>query len=106
MIVGTLICALAFLLGAYLLEGVEIKDFWQALIVAIVVAVLDMTLGNFLRILSLGLLSWGIFNWLLNAIIIQVADWFLPHFKVRNFWWALGLSAVVSIAGSIMHMIV
>ncbi len=106
MIINILICALAFMFGAYILKGVEIKDFWQALLVAVVVGLLDISLGNFLRIVSLGLLSWGIFNWLLNAIVIQVADWFLPQFKVKNFWWALALSAVVSIAASIMESIV
>ena len=99
--IDILICALAFLLGAYLLTGVEIKDFWQALLVALVVAVLDFTLGNFLKIITLGLLGWGIFNWLLNAVIIMIADYFLPHFKVKNFWWALILAALVSIVSSI-----
>jgi len=99
--IDIIIAALAFLLGSYILSGVEIKNFWQALIVAIVVAVLDFTVGNFLKIITLGLLSWGIFNWLLNAVIIMIADWFLNEFKVKNFWWALILAAVVSIVSSI-----
>jgi len=106
MILNILVCALAFMFGAYILTGVEIKDYWQALLVAVVVALLDVTLGNFLRIVSLGLLSWGIFNWLLNALLILVADWFLPDFKVKNFWWALILSAIVSIAAGIMKGII
>lgn len=105
MILELLISAVAFILGAYLLSGVEIKDFLQALLVAIVVAVLDFTVGNFLKIVTLGLLSWGIFNWLLNAIIIQIADWFLPQFKVKNFWWALALAAIVSLASGLMSSI-
>lgn len=105
MILELLISAVAFILGAYLLSGVEIKDFLQALLVAIVVAVLDFTVGNFLKIVTLGLLSWGIFNWLLNAIIIQIADWFLPQFKVKNFWWALALAAIVSLASGLMNSI-
>ena len=99
--IDIIIAALAFLLGSYILSGVEIKNFWQALIVALLVAVLDFTVGNFLKIITLGLLSWGIFNWLLNAVIIMIADWFLNEFKVKNFWWALILAAVVSIVSSI-----
>ena len=101
MIINIVICGLAFFLGAYLLSGFEIKDIWQALLVAIVVAVLNITLGTFLKIVTLGLLSWGIFNWLLNAILILVADWFLPNFKVKNLWWALALAAIVSIVASV-----
>ncbi len=102
MIINILISSVAFFLGAYLLPGVQIKNFIQALIVAIVVAVLSVTVGNFLKLVTLGLLSYGIFNWLLNAIIIQIADYFLPDFKVKNFWWALALAAIVSITNSVI----
>ena len=105
-IINILITSVAFYIGGYLLSGVEMKDFLQCIIVALVVGFLDVTLGTFLKIATLGLLSLGIFNWLLNAILIQVSDWFLPGFKVKNFWWALGLAAVVSIASSLLKGLV
>jgi len=104
-IIKILIGATSFYIGAMILKGVDIKSFVQALIVAIVVAVLDVTLGTVLKIVTLGILSLGIFSWLLNAILIQVADWFLPGFKVKNFWWALGLAAIVSIVGGVLSAI-
>ncbi len=97
-IIEFLICAAAFLGGAQFLRGVHIESYVQALVVVAVVAVLDMTLGTVLKIASLGILSFSVFNWFLNAILLQVADWFLPEFKVDNFWWALGLAAFVSVA--------
>lgn len=105
MIINLLLSALAFLIGAYLLSGVDIEDYLQALLVALVVAILDITLGSFLKIISLGLLSLGIFNWLLNAVLIQIADWFLPKFKVKNFWYALALAAIVSIVSSAVKVL-
>lgn len=102
-IINVFATSVAFYLGGYILSGIEMKDFMQCIIVALVVGFLDITLGTFLKIITLGILSLGIFNWLLNAILIQVADWFLPGFKVKNFWWALGLAALVSIAGSIIR---
>jgi len=104
-ILNILIGGAAFMIGSFLLRGVEIKSFWQAICVAIVVAVLDFTLGTFLKIVTLGILSLGIFTWFLNAILIQVADWFLPKFQVKNFWWALALAAVVSISTGILSSI-
>lgn len=101
-IINILATSIAFYLGGYLLSGVEMKDFIQCIIVAVVVGLLGVTLGTFLKIVTLGLFSLGIFTWLLNAILIQVADWFLPGFKVKNFWWALALAAIVSITGSII----
>lgn len=102
-IINILVGAIAFFLGAQLLKGVEVKSFFQCILVAIVVAFLDFTLGNALKIVTLGLLSIGIFNWFLNAVLIQIADYFLSGFKVKNFWWALGLAAIVSIATGILE---
>jgi putative membrane protein len=106
MIVNIIIGSVAFYVGGMLLSGVQMKSVLQCVIVAIVIGILDFTLGNFLRIVSLGILTLGIFNWLLNAILIQVADWFLPGFKVKNFWWALGLAAIVSIVSGLLSKII
>jgi len=102
LIIGVLIAAVAFFIGGKLLPGVTLESFVQSICVAIVVGLLDITLGTVLKIVTLGILSLGIFTWLLNAIIIQVADWFLPGFRVKNFWWALGLAAVVSLTSGVI----
>jgi len=101
-IINVLGAGVSFYLGGMILSGVEMKNFLQCIIVALLVGFLDVTLGSFLKIVTLGFLSLGIFTWLLNAILIQVADWFLPGFRVNNFWWALGLAAIVSITSGIM----
>ena len=104
-IVNLLVAALAFYIGGLLLSGVSMKSFVQSIVVALVVALLDITLGTVLKIATLGILSLSIFSWLLNAILIQVADWFLPGFEVKNFWWALGLAAIVSIASGLLSSV-
>jgi len=101
-LINVLIAAAAFFIGGKILSGVEMKDFLQCILVALVVGFLDITLGTFLKIITLGLLSFSVFTWFLNAILILVADWFLPGFKVKNFWWALGLAAIVSIASGFL----
>jgi len=104
-LIAILINAIAFFLGARLLSGVVIKQFINAVIVDIVIAVLNVTLGLVLKIVTLGLLSLGIFTLLLDAILIQVADYFLKDFEVKNFWWALALAAVVSIVSGLISSI-
>lgn len=94
--------AVAFYFGAQLLSGVKISSFVEALFVAVAIAVLNVTLGIFLKIVTLGILSLGIFTWLLDAILIQVADYFLKGIEVKNFWWALALAAVVSFIDGII----
>ena len=73
MILSIIVAGVAFLIGAALLSGVSMKSIPQAFLVAIVVAVLDATLGTFLKIVTLGILSLGIFNWLLNACLLYTS---------------------------------
>jgi len=71
-IISALVTGAAFFIGGKLLSGVTIRSYVQAILIAIVVAVLDVTLGTVLKIVTLGILSLGIFTWLLNAILILV----------------------------------
>ena len=102
LIINILINALAFYIGAQLLSGVTIKNFVYAILVALVVGVLNITLGVGLKIVTLGLLSIGVFTLLLDAILILVADWFLKDFEVKNFWWALILAAIVAVIDGVV----
>ena len=97
LLINILISAAAFFIGAQLLSGVTIKNFLSAIVVAIAVAILNFTLGTVLKILTLGLLSFGIFTLFLDAVLILVADWFLKDFEVKNFWWALALAGIIAL---------
>lgn len=104
-IITILVNAIALFLGARLLSGVTIGNFVSAIVVAIVIAILNVSLGVLLKIITLGLLSVGVFTLLLDAILIQVADYFLKDFKVKNFWWALALAAVVAVINAVIGSI-
>ena len=101
LVINILISAIAFFIGAQLLNGVTVKNFLSAIFVAVVIGVLNITLGVALKIITLGLLSMGIFTLFLDAILILVADWFLEDFEVKNFWWALGLATIVAIISGV-----
>lgn len=105
-ILNIVITAAAFFAGAKLLSGVYVKNFMSAIIIAVVIAILNITLGLLLKIVTLGILSLGIFSWLLSAILIQVADFFIKDFEVKNFWWALALAAVSSIVSCVIGSII
>ncbi len=104
-IIGILVTAGAFFIGAQLLRGVEVTDFMRAIIVALTVGVLDFFVGNLLTFVTLGLLGWGVFKLVLYAVLIKIADYFLKGFKVENFWWALALAVIVSGINTIFYQI-
>lgn len=102
-----LVNAVAVTAGAYLLKGVYLRDFSRALIVAIVLAVLNATLGAVLDFLTFPLrfLTLGLFSLVVDAIVIMVTDYFLKGFAVKNFWWAVALAVVIALVNTVLGWI-
>lgn len=98
-LVSTLLSALAFYVGARLLSGVQIKGFVSALVLALIVALLDATLGRVLDFITAPLrwITLGLFALVVNAAIILLADYFMASVRIKNFWWSLALAAVVAV---------
>lgn len=96
---------LAVILAAYLLPGIEVKDFMNAVLVAIVLAVLNSVLKPILIILTIPvtILTLGLFLLVINALIILLADYLVGGFQVDGFWWALLFSIVMTVIMSIFN---
>lgn len=102
--VRILVSALAVLITAELLSGVEISGVSAALIVALVLSFLNTFLRPILLILTIPvtLVTFGLFLLVINGIIILVADYMLEGFFVKNFWWAFLFSVILSLTNSIL----
>ena len=77
--------ALALMAGAHFLDGVKIDDFVRAMIVAILLAVLNATLGNVLDFITtpLRFLTLGLFSFVVDAGLLLVAAYFLKGFHCK-----------------------
>ena len=97
--------AVALLIGAKILRGVEINSFGRALIVAVVVGLLNLTLGAVLNFVTTPIrwLTLGLFSFVVSAIIILIADRLLKGFEVKGFFWAIALAVIVSIISWITY---
>ncbi|MBD3616516.1 MAG: phage holin family protein [Gracilimonas sp.] len=84
---------------ANLLKGVEIKNFWSAVFVAALLALINIFVKPILLILSLPItiITFGLFVWVINAALIMLVDALIEGFKVKNFGWALLFGMVMSI---------
>lgn len=84
---------------ASLLDGVEIKNFWSAVFVAALLAIVNVFIKPILIILSLPItiLTFGLFVWVINALLILLVDKMVTGFKVRSFSWALIFGLVMSV---------
>ncbi len=94
----------AFIL-AYILDGVEIKDYFTAIIVAFVLALLDAFVKPLLILLTLPatLFTLGLFLFVINACIILLDAHFVGGFRVDGFWYALLFSILLSFFNSLVH---
>ena len=90
---------------SYLLSGIHINNFWSAIVLAIVLAVLNAIVKPILILLTLPLtiVTLGLFLFVINALIILLADNFIGGFSVDGFWWALLFSLLLSIVSSMLY---
>lgn len=100
--------ALALLLGASLLRGVAIKGFGSAVLIAIVLALLNATLGAFMDFVSTPLrwLTLGLFAFIVDAIVILITARYMKNFKVNGFISAVYLAVALSIFNLMLSIFV
>ncbi len=96
----------AAILAAYILPGVHLESFFYALILAALLAVLNVSVKPILIFLTIPatIVTLGLFLLVINAFIIEIAAWVLtPSFYVDSFWWALLFSILLSLINSIFE---
>ena len=105
-LINVLLMALVLMGAAYLLNGVEIRDFTRAVIIAIVLAILNATLGRFLDFVTTPLrwITLGLFSLVVDAVVLMIAAHFLKGFTIKNFSWALLMAIFVAIANVFLHI--
>lgn len=98
-----LLHAAALLITATLVPGFLIRNFAAALIAAIVIGFLNVTIGALLKLLTLplGILTLGLFFLVINAIMLEVAGSIVPGFRVLTF----GAALIGALILAILHML-
>jgi putative membrane protein len=96
--------AIALLLVAHFVDGFVVSSFFWALIAAIVIGLINATVGTVLKILTfpLTILTLGIFLLVINALMLELASWITPGFDVRGFQPAF-VGAVIL---ALLHMLI
>lgn len=94
-----LINVLAILLVAYLLPGINVDGFITALIVALILGVINVTVKPILFLLTLPvtILTLGLFVFVLNAFLLWLIAHFVEGFEITSFVAALLGSIIISI---------
>jgi len=105
-ILELLINAGVLFLLAYLMPSVIIKNYGTAIGVALVIGILNATVGFLLRI-PLNIVTLGLLNFVVRlvvtAVVIKLADKLFTGFEVRGFGSALIIALVMALVGSLLY---
>lgn len=103
-----LLTGIFVVLLASFLPGVVVAGYWTAIIVALVLALLNLIVKPVLIFLTLPVtvVTLGLFLFVINAIIILLVDAFVGGFEVSGFWTALLFSILLSIFQSIAFSLI
>lgn len=100
--------AVALLIVAYILPGIQVASFGSALGAAVVLGLLNMLVKPVLQILTLPLtvVTLGLFLLVINALVFWLAGSILKGFQVTGFWWAFIGAIVYSIVTSLLSNLI
>lgn len=102
-----IINGLAVFITGYLLPGVKIENFLNAIVVAVVLGIANKLIKPILIILTLPLnvLTLGFFTFIINGLIILLTSVVVPGFSVKNIWWAIIFSIVLSFISWFLNLL-
>jgi len=90
--------AIALLLVSKIVPGFYVRGIWPAFIAALVIGLLNATLGFFLKVITfpLSILTLGLFLLVINGLMILLASSVVRGFRVEGivpaFWGAVALA--------------
>lgn len=98
-LINWLVSGVAVIVSSYLLQGVHVRDFFTALVVALVLGIINAILKPILIIFTLpiNILTLGLFTFIINALLVLITTALVPGFTVDNFGWAILFSLVLSL---------
>lgn len=100
LLINWLLSALAVWVVSQLIHGFHVSNLVSALIAALVIGLVNATLGLVLKIVTfpLTILTLGIFWLVINALMLEMAAAVVPGFRIDSFasafWGAIVLSLV------------
>ncbi|HEY3973667.1 MAG TPA: phage holin family protein [Candidatus Sulfotelmatobacter sp.] len=109
LLLNWVLSALAVWIVAQVVPGVHVNGARAALIAALIIGLINATIGAVLKIITfpLTLLTLGVFWFVINALMLELASALLaPGFQVRGFLAAFVGAIVLSVVNLVLKAIV
>jgi len=102
-----LLSALGLLIAGRLIPGFQVAGFGTALLAALVLGFLNATLGVVLAVLTLPLtlITFGLFHFVVMALIIWIVTAVVPGFHVSGFFPAFFGAMVLALVSTLLRQL-
>lgn len=108
LIVNWFLSALGLMVVAHLVPGFHVSSFSTALWASLVIGLVNSTLGLLLKVLTLPLtiVTFGIFLFVINALILRMVSGLVSGFTVDSFGPAFIGAIVLAIVNTVLRHVV
>ncbi len=98
-IVEILLTGLAVALASYFVTGVHVNGYFTAIIVGVLLALANATIGFILRILTfpINVLSLGLMSFIITVLMVLLVDRFVSGFSTSGFISAMIFALVLAL---------
>jgi len=105
-LIRVILSSFSVIVAGWLLKGAHIEDYLTSILVAFVLAILNVILKPILVFLTIPitLITFGLFLLVINAVIALLASHIVPGFYLEGFWWAIAFSLIVSLLNAIINV--
>jgi len=95
------ISAVSILIVGHIIPGFEVQSFGSALIAAVVIGLINATIGLFLKIITI-----PISLLVINALMLMFASSLLSGFTVTGFWAAFFGAVVLAVVNMVIRSLI
>ena len=107
LIIKIFLLGISVMIASYLLPGASVNGYLTAVLVGILIAVVNSTLGLILKILTLPLsiLTLGLFAFFINVLMLMLVDRMVDGFLLNGFLTAVLFAIIVSITNMLLFSV-
>lgn len=89
------------------MSGIEVESFFSALLAAAILGILNVFFRPVILILTLpiNILTFGLFTFVINAMMLKMASGVIPGFHVYGFWSAVFGAFIISVVNWILSTV-
>jgi len=108
LIVNWFLSAFSLIIVAHVVSGFQVRSFGTALVAALVIGFINSTLGLLLKVLTLPLtiVTFGVFLFVINALILRLTSGLVSGFYVESFGPAFIGAIVLAVVTTVLRHLV